>query len=94
MLPTTEAIQAVPRISDLWTGDCWKAWAKLRGSRKDLEMFIVKSDWGVGVIRKGKQKTEKELDVSLAAMDWAFYLKQRDKFNYIESLDFLEMMKD
>ena len=53
MLPTSEIVQAVPREQAIWTGDCWKAWAKLRGTRKDLSMFIVESDWGVGVISRG-----------------------------------------
>ena len=39
-----------------WNGDCWKAWAKLRGERNDLEMRVVNTDHGVGVINRGKQK--------------------------------------
>ena len=30
MLPNSEAVQAVPRISALWTGDCWKALFRLK----------------------------------------------------------------
>jgi hypothetical protein len=40
----------------LWTGDCWKSFAILRSSRTDLEMFVVDTDFGVGVIKKGKQE--------------------------------------
>jgi len=75
MLPNSEATQKVPRIQAIWTGDCWKSWFKLRGTRKDLEMFIVESDWGVGVIRKGKQKIVKELDMPLEKMDWELFTK-------------------
>src|SRR5690606_35213812 len=28
--PATEIIQRVPRVSEEWTGDCWKAWVQLR----------------------------------------------------------------
>lgn len=89
MLPTSESVQAVPRISTLWTGDCWKAWAKLKGSRKDLDMFIVQDDWGVGAIRKGTQKIFTELDIPLENMNWSFYQEHKHKFRYIGN-DLLE----
>jgi hypothetical protein len=94
MLPTSEEVQAVPRISTLWTGDGWKSWAKLRGSREDLEMYIVQDDWGVGVIRKGKQEIHEELNITLAEMDWSFYCEHKHKFNYISGGQFLERMKE
>lgn len=75
MLPNSEDVQKVPRIQDIWTGDCWKAWFKLRGTRKDLFMFIVPSDWGVGVIQKGSQKIVPELDIPMDEMDWDFFVK-------------------
>ena len=40
----------------LWNGDCWKAFAKLRGTRSDLEMFVIDTDFGVGIIKRGKQE--------------------------------------
>jgi Methyltransferase domain len=40
-----------------WNGTVWKAWAKLRMSRPDLTMFVVDTDWGVGVITRGEQET-------------------------------------
>ena len=56
MNPTREEIQIVPRISRTWTGDCWKAWVLLRSERKDLEMFVVDTDYGCGIIRTGEQE--------------------------------------
>lgn len=83
MLPNSEEVQAVPRKTAIWTGDCWKAWAKLKGTRKDLSMFIVEDDWGVGVIRKGKQKIKPHLDVKLSDMDWRFFCDNKGELNYI-----------
>lgn len=40
----------------LWCGDVWKAYAKLRATRSDLEMWVFDVDYGVGVIRKGSQR--------------------------------------
>lgn len=56
MNPTSKLMQTVPRISREWTGDCWRAWMQLRTSRADLEMRVIDTDYGCGVIRKGKQK--------------------------------------
>jgi hypothetical protein len=39
----------------LWNGDCWKAWVKIRTQRQDLKMFVVDTDFGVGVISRGSQ---------------------------------------
>jgi hypothetical protein len=43
----------------LWTGDCWKSFVHLRSTRSDLEMFVIDTDFGVGVIKKGSQTTIK-----------------------------------
>jgi hypothetical protein len=57
MNPTDELMQRVPaETTGAWTGDCWKAWVKLRSERKDLAMFVLDTDYGVGIIQKGKQK--------------------------------------
>jgi hypothetical protein len=94
MLPTSEEVQIVPRPipESVWTGDCWKAWAKLKGMREDLEMFIIQDDWGVGVIKKGSQEIFAELNTSLVNMDWGFYLKHRDKFRYIGADEYRAMV--
>lgn len=55
--PFNEGMQMVPRSQDIWTGDVWKAWVRLRSERSDLEMFVVDNDSGFGVIRPGIQKT-------------------------------------
>lgn len=55
MNPIEELHQRVPRQSRIWNGDCWKAWVQLRTERNNLEMFVVNTDWGCGVITKGEQ---------------------------------------
>ena len=93
MLPTSEIEQRVPRAQAIWTGDCWKAFMKLRGSREDLDMFVVNTDWGVGVIRKGQQEINENLNISLADMTWDFFKEHNDKMNKISPEQFLEKMK-
>ena len=51
MSPNNEIIQRYPQTHPgEWTGDCWKAWVKLKSEKSDLQMFVVDSDYGCGVI--------------------------------------------
>lgn len=55
--PTTEFMQQIPLTTQVeWTGDTWKAFVQFRQDRDDMEMFVIDTDWGVGVIKKGKQE--------------------------------------
>jgi hypothetical protein len=45
----------VPRTQAFWNGDCWFAWVWLRATRPDLEMIVLDTDCGCGIIRKGGQ---------------------------------------
>jgi hypothetical protein len=56
MNPTSEIMQRVPREVDYWMGDCWKAWVKLRSSEDKLNMYVVDTDCGCGVITRGSQE--------------------------------------
>lgn len=55
MNPQSFVMQTVPRVSNLWNGDCWKAFVTLRMERDDLDMFVIDADFGVGIIKKGSQ---------------------------------------
>jgi len=56
MNPTSENMQKVPRIQNEWTGDCWKAWVRIRTSNPHLSMCVVDTDYGCGIIQKGSQE--------------------------------------
>ena len=53
-LPTSKEIQEVPRSQDVWTGDTWKAFLKIR-KNSNLETYVVDTDWGCGLIKHGKR---------------------------------------
>lgn len=55
MLPPSEDYQLVPPIQNLWTGDCWKAWVRLRKNEPLLTMHTVDTDYGCGIISRGSQ---------------------------------------
>ncbi len=88
MNPHSEIIQRYPQAipESEWTGDCWKAWVKLKTERKDLYMFVIDTDYGCGVIIKGKQeliKVDGELNWELLDN------KRKELLNLISTEDFL-----
>jgi len=56
MNPELEQHQVIPFNGGIWNGDCWKAYVQLRQERDDLAMYVVDTDYGCGVIKKGYQE--------------------------------------
>ena len=54
--PVSYEAQLVPRETTAWNGDVWKSIARLRCTRSDLDISVVDTDYGVGVITKGENK--------------------------------------
>ncbi len=52
-LPTTEKMQERDDHGGEWTGDVWKAIAELRVESIDLDIKVVDTDYGCGIIRRG-----------------------------------------
>lgn len=48
----------------VWTGDVWKAAVHLRSTRDDINLFVMDTDFGVGVITKGENKNKLNLSIS------------------------------
>jgi len=53
--PMAREEQIVPKRQSRWTGDGWKAWVRLRSQRRDLNMSVVDTDYGCGIIQYGVQ---------------------------------------
>lgn len=45
-----------------WNGTLWKSFVKLRINNPNLEMCVVNCEWGLGIIRKGKQKNYNKIE--------------------------------
>jgi hypothetical protein len=52
-LPTTEHMQLREDHGKEWTGDVWKAIAILRTNADNLDIKVVNTDYGCGIIRRG-----------------------------------------
>jgi hypothetical protein len=52
-LPTTELMQERDDHGGEWTGDVWKAIAQLRVETIDLDIKVINTDYGCGIIRRG-----------------------------------------
>jgi hypothetical protein len=88
MLPENEVMQIVPRQSVAWMGDCWKAWVHFRTTNDGLSMFVIDSDCGMGIIRRGKQRVfnVKSRD---EIMNFPFFKKHRKVLmNVISTVEF------
>jgi len=81
MLPPNELCQIVPRQQTEWTGDCWKAWVRLRYERSDLSMQVLNTDYGCGIIQRGHQER-----ISYKTLTWEeFQQNKQEWLNIIEN---------
>jgi len=56
-MPTLEEARKHPDFKGNWTGDVYKTIIHLRTSRDDLFVAVVNTDWGVGIVKKGKPES-------------------------------------
>lgn len=70
-----------------WNGTVWRSFAKLRTLKKNISMFCVDCDWGVGIIQKNKQqlfKLKSEINYSLLEKN------RKELLNLISVSEFLQ----
>ncbi len=54
--PSCEHAVNIPGFSGEWNGDVWKTIVHLRSSRKDIDVFVLDCDQGLGIITKRRPK--------------------------------------
>ena len=72
-----------PRKQSAWCGTVWKAWVSLRRKRSNLFMYVVNTDFGLGVIKKGIQECLKD-DTELT---WEYLHNNRQMLLNLISVD-------
>jgi len=81
----------LPGWTGEWCGDVWKTICHLRSFKKNLNVFVLDCDRGVGIVTRGEPEsslnlTEEEL-ISMSYDDLAKYKKQLLNMKNIEHLD-------
>jgi len=66
-----------------WNGTTWKAYARLRLDRPDLDMVVVDTDHGCGLIRRGSQPTYPK---PASSLDFAFLEANRVELLHLISV--------
>ncbi len=76
MLPTSEEMQDPVNVGAgiPWTGDCWRAWVRIRTEDKRHKMFVVNTDYGCGVIQPNKGN----ILIEDKDINWDRFEKERD----------------
>ena len=92
--PPEYEIQLVPRQSGIWNGDVWKSIVKLRCTDPSLEINVIDTDWGIGLITKGEQEIYTKASLE-ECLEWNYFDKNRDELLNIISVDeFYKMYKN
>jgi len=86
--PMEEIIQRYPQssLSTDWTGDCWKAWVKLKTERSDLDMVVVDTDYGCGIISRGHQ------ELTTINQDYTWELLDKNRKNLLNLISVEEFL--
>ena len=91
-LPMTERMQERNDHGEEWTGDVWKAIAELRVESIDLDIKVVNTDYGCGIIRRGTNIPYKTNEVYKS---FGYYATHRDNLMNIISIEqFIQMLNE
>ncbi len=85
-LPNTEKeqIEYYDGVS-AWVGTVWKGISHLRMTREDLEIKVVDTDYGCGIIKRGSQKLYPKIEFE--DMDWNYFSKNRNNLMNVISVE-------
>lgn len=77
--PPQEYLQGKePEKIDNWTGDGWKAFARMRMTRDDLSCYVINRDYGMGVITRTGQNIYAD-NMEIDELDWKYLQKNRQE---------------
>ena len=87
--PTKEEHQIETYVEGtIWNGTTWKAFAKFRMNDENLTMYVVDTDYGVGIVKRGRQTLYPKTDV----LDYKFLETNRTELlNLISPNKFLSL---
>jgi len=84
--PLDYSMQLVPRETGLWNGDVWKSITKLRCNNPNLDVTVVDMDWGVGIVKKGKQILYDKAPYE-KCLTWEYFDEHRIELNNLITVE-------
>ena len=88
--PYSFELQLTPRKTVAWSGDVWKSIVKLRHLDINLDISVVNTDFGVGVISKGKNTPIDGFTLN-ESLNWDIFVNNRKYFlNLLEVDEFFD----
>lgn len=86
--PTLEEARKHPQFKGAWTGEVYKTILHLRATRDDLFVAVVNTDWGVGIVRRGKPESIIELDLEeIEKMTYEEFNKNKEYYLNLKPKD-------
>jgi hypothetical protein len=82
----TELLQDRPEWTGAWSGDTWRAIVSLRSTRKDLHIFVLDCDCGLGIITKGTPENMLEFSEE-EIMNMTYHDLDRDRARILNLKD-------
>jgi hypothetical protein len=80
----------IPEWTGEWCGDVWKTICYLRSYRKDLQVFVLDCDYGLGIVVKGKSDSDFDLSKeALATLDYQEIIQGEYKFLNLKNENYL-----
>jgi hypothetical protein len=72
----------------IWNGTTWKAFAKFRMNNPDLSMYVIDTDYGVGIVKRGSQLLYPKTEI----LDYKFLNENRvELLNIISVSEFFNI---
>jgi hypothetical protein len=90
MLPPSEWHQRPPEEffrGQEWNGTCWKALARLRVEEKDLKIYAIDTDCGLGIIQKEKGGNTPPAVSLEEAITYSYYEKNKKQLMNVISVN-------
>lgn len=85
-----EDLMGVPGWDGSWSGDVWKAIVHLRALRRDLEVFVLDCDTGIGVVRKAAAESSLRCtEADIRKMDYSVLEGNREKLLGLKSSEYV-----
>jgi hypothetical protein len=85
----SEIMERFPGKSSEWNGDVWKAIVHIRSLYKNVEVFVLDCDYGIGVARFGKPQSSLSFtDQEIGALTYHDLERNRSEFLNLKSPEY------